>query len=632
MPVSLANSVVTDSVAASTFLGDFLLLLSADPRARPGEEWHARINLPVQIGTGPGQFRQVGPGVSLWWRGGTRLASVGAAGGAGLSHLPDSPVTPQGGSSVDPVLQRWTQRREVAPEQAAGRYGYALWDAEQRRVVALTDAFRTYPLYYTVTDELVACATDLRLILAARIVAPKADLHSLYHYLNFSYVPAPHTILENVHKVPPGHVLRASPGRAATAPYWDARYAEDLRADTDTLAHELRERIVQTVIRYQPSCDSWGTFLSGGTDSSSISGILARNAKPGRVKSFSIGFGESGYDELAYARIAATHFDLDARERNVSEQDAVAAIPRLIQAFDEPFGNASAIPSYYCAALAQESGVDVLVAGDGGDEIFGGNERYRKDRIFDWYHHSPRLLQRAVQATLGLVGGADVRIVNRVRNFVHRGSLPNPDRFYTDDSFASDQYAELLGASFRAVVDPAESLELLRRVYGQAAADCGLHKLMYLDLKMAIAENDVVKVTRAARLAGVSVVFPYLDQDLVQFTGRLPCDCKLRGLEKRYLFKRAVRDILPREIIKKKKHGFGLPISVWLRRPGPYRDLVYDIVLSSKAASRGYFEPRHVRALFECHARGAWDYSSETYLLLMLELWHRTYLDGEGNG
>ena len=607
-------------------LGEFLVCLGAGgalpamQRLRDVSAWPAWRGAPAEV-----RFSEPAPGVAVWTRGEVRQLGEAGVGGIGLAMEPGGAGDPSGAA-----LQRWMSERRWSNEGLRGRYSYVLWDAAERRLLACVDPFRTYPIYYASSGDTLLVASDLRLILASGLVPARVCVSALYHYLNFSYVPAPHCAIEGVSKLAAGHCIESRGGAVQVRKHWDAVYPADLRGSDDDRARELRDRMVSAVSGYRPATAlAWGTFLSGGTDSSSIASILSRASSPGKVSSFSIGFAEEGYDELSYSRLAAERFGLDAHERSVGEADAVAAIPRLIDAFDEPFGNSSAIPTYYCADLASQSGVGLLVAGDGGDEIYGGNERYRKDQIFEWFHRSPALVRGAGHALAGALKGVDSRFANRIKNFVYRGSLPNPDRFYSDDSFASDQFEALLSDGFRAKVGRDDSLDVQREIYRAAQADCNLHRLMYLDLKMTIADNDVVKVVRSSRLAGTQVAFPYLDRELVEYTGRLPGSDKVRGLEKRYLFKRATEEILPVEIRKKKKQGFGLPVSVWLRRPGPFRDMVHDVVMSSRAASRGYFRTEHVDHLMKRHERGAWDHSAEIYLLLMLELWHRQYVDGQ---
>jgi asparagine synthase (glutamine-hydrolysing) len=616
----------------SSALGDFLLWVR-----RPQKNVVANLDLRAiewpPIGSDVEARRHdVSPEISIWCRGDVLLRTADDAGGVAVVN---APTRMNGGSAMreedDRILKGWMQARMIEPRTALGRYCYALWDVQTRRVTTFTDAFRTCSIYYATTADQFVCGTDLRLILATGSLDGEVDPRSLYHYLNFSYIPAPWSAIKGIYKLPAGTLLSASPGELATQRYWDPRYVEDLTGDTETLSAELRDQIVASVRRYRPlSSANWGAFLSGGTDSSSIAGILAREPGGGSVSTFSIGFGESEFDELGYARIAAAHFSFDAHMRIVSEDDAVDVLPRIVRTFDEPFGNASAIPTHYCAMLAQQFGVTTLVAGDGGDEIFGGNDRYRKDKILEWFYRAPRIVRKSGELTSRFLSGVDSRWANRLKNFVQRGSLPNPDRFYSDDSFVSDHFAELLTEDFRGAVGRDDSLNYQRHVYGEADARCDLHKLMYLDLKMTIADNDIVKVTRAGRLAGIGVVFPYLDRDLIEYTGRLPCKYKVSGLRKRYLFKRAMRDILPQAILEKTKQGFGLPVSVWLRRQGRFRELVNDIVFAQRAASRGYFNMGYVRSLLERHQRGAWDYSPEIYRLLMLELWHKAYLDNHG--
>ncbi len=572
--------------------------------------------------------RQVGPEITVVYAGGVVLHDEPDGGGVGIFQLAPG----EGATRVAPqeLLARAARGLGAGATSVAtglaGSFCYAAWSRDPVRVAATADAFRSQPLYYVSTTRGFACATDLRWLLASGLVGKDVDPHALYHYLNFGYVPTPFSILKGARKVPPGCVALSTANGVRIAPYWKPTYPEDLQGDDEGHAEELRRRIVGTVARYRPDeSEPWGTFLSGGTDSSSIAGILARQ---GPVKTFSIGFGEAGYDELAYARVAATRFGLAAHERTVSVDDALRLIPRLAFGFDEPFGNASAIPTHCCAALAAENGVRLLLGGDGGDEIFGGNERYRKDRVFDLYHRAPRVLRTLAEATLGVAGGVDWRPVNRIRNFIRRGSLPNPERFYTDDAFASECFEELLSPELRAEVDRGESLDLLRQTFDAAPAKSELNRLLYMDLQHAIADCDLVKVGRASKMAGVAVSYPYLDPDLVAFTGRLPAQGKVRGFEKRYLFKKAMAGVLPPEILAKRKQGFGLPVSVWLREHPGFRELVHDVVFSPRAQSRGYFDMPHVRTRLERHEKGAWDHSGEIFLLLMLELWHTAHVDG----
>ncbi len=615
----------------SAILGDFLVLLGPERPPTGMADLSDAALWPPAASDSPVRQAMPAPHVHVWARGDTRIMGHGAAGGLGLA------LEPPGGSSraatIDPrdaVVATWVRDGRFAHPHRNGRYSYVLWSIDGRRALACTDAFRTCPVFHAQVGAGLLIASDLRLILRSGLLAPRVSLQAVYQYLNFSYVPAPLTAIEGVAKLPAGTCLEWNGARVQLHRHWDARYPENLALPQVQRTAQLRETILRTVRDYRcADAQGWGTFLSGGTDSSSISGILSQ-AHDAPVNSFSIGFQENGYDELPYSRIASQHFGLAAHEYRVSEDDAVAALSKLVRAYDEPFGNSSAIPTFYCTTLAAQHGVTLMVAGDGGDEIFGGNERYRKDQIFHRFHAAPRSVRALGQSLAGALRGVDSRFANRIKNFVHRATLPNPDRFYSDDAFASKHFEALLSPTFRAAVRPDDALDVQRRIYASAQAHAELHRLMYLDLNMTIADNDVVKVTRAAKLAGVEVTFPYLDRRLVDFTGRLPATDKVRGLDKRHLFKLAMNDILPEAIRKKKKQGFGLPTSVWLRRGGSYAKLLTGIVLCDRASARGYFNPDFIRGLIERHQSGAWDHAADLHMLAMLELWHREYIDPIG--
>jgi asparagine synthase (glutamine-hydrolysing) len=243
-----------------------------------------------------------------------------------------------------------------------------------------------------------------------------------------------------------------------------------------------------------------------------------------------------------------------------------------------------------------------------------------------WYA-MPTPLKAVGRAVGGVAGRSDNHFLNRVENFFERASLPNPDRFYTDDSFASDHYEAMLTPEFRRAVGRDASLDWMRGVYRLGSSGGPLHRVMRLDLQNAIAQHDLRKVDSATRARGVSVRFPYLDPQLVDWVNRLPEHYKVRGLKKRYLFKLATRGILPDAILKKKKQGFGLPISVWMRSDPPFQKMMRDTLFDPRTVARGFWRPQFVEGLLAEHERGGWDHSDYLFRLLMLELWLRRYVD-----
>lgn len=620
---------MTRNLNSVTGLGHFMLLLvdSAD-RARVLAERLRRLRPAISGGKVPPVLKTVGPHAIIAGWGGITIDEGEASTVVGIF---------QRARYDAPALDAHTLHRlfaehvpgTVDPARLHGaNFAAVVVHNTEPRALALTAPFRQLPLYRATLDGLTVFATDARLVVELGVLPPDVDHDALYHYLNYSCIPAPHSIFRRLRKVPAGTQLRATPGMTLEECYWRPRFTGDYDGPVAALERELRDEIFETVRGHRPDATlRWGTFLSGGTDSSSIAGILSREHGAPPVRTYSIGFGEAGYDELEFARIAAARFGADARYRYVDEQDTLAAIPKLLEAYDEPYGNASAVPTYYCAAAAAADGMQVLIAGDGGDESFGGNERYAKDAVYRAYARLPQWLRNAVASRVGRPSRESGLLANRVRNFARRGALANPARFYKEESFASEYFDELLSPGFRGGIERDGSLHLMQQHYDELGHADELHRLMYIDLMMAIADNDLIKVQRASQAAGVCVIYPYLDMRLVDFTGRLRSYLKVNGTHKRWLFKRALREVLPERILAKPKQGFGLPIAVWARRPGPFRELMHDTLRSRRAAERGWFEQGFIEHLLDAHDRGGWDMSPELWRLLMLELWQREHVD-----
>jgi asparagine synthase (glutamine-hydrolysing) len=508
--------------------------------------------------------------------------------------------------------------------------GFALLhcQTETGRLILATDHFGIRPLYYYSSGQRLVFGTRLSSLVDLLDETPSLNIQSIYHYLNFSYVPGPETIYQGIFVLPPGAALFCGEREVRVSPYWHMSYPADATASEEELAFRLRQEIEQAVQKAMPGAEELatvGTFLSGGTDSGAISGIVARRATP--LKSYSIAFGEDAYNELHYATLLARAFGLAHQVHQLTSDELLESIPLLLQAGDQPFGNPSLVATWRCARLAAEHGTAVLLAGDGGDEIFGGNERYAKDSVYGVYYRLPARLRQILLAVSQRLPGQSF-FVNRVRNFTARGNFPNPERFYTDDALASKYWETLIHPHFARLVRRESSSEVMRRHFQQARAGNELDRLMYVDLQMAIWGNDLPKVMTAARATGVRVRFPFLDPDLAQFTGSLPSKYKVRGLQKRYLFKRAVADILPGETLNKTKHGFGVPVAEWVRSDRRVREAVIDPLLSAHGFLRTYLTANGVQQIVDEHVRGEWDHGMWLWALMMLERWMDARRDG----
>ena len=381
--------------------------------------------------------------------------------------------------------------------------------------------------------------------------------------------------------------------------YWDIRYDADRNSGTARLSREL-ESVVESSVAVH--CGNYprqelGAFLSGGTDSSAVVGLMSRSTRL-PVKAFSIGFDEPQFNELQYAKIAAEKFGAEHHTYLVTAGDCFEALPRILRYFDEPYGNSSAVPTYFCARLAAQHGIRALLAGDGGDELFGGNERYATDKIFEVYHRLPVALRRGLIEPLVAAMPFSGGIVRRARGYIRRANMPGVERMLSFQFLRTHPPAEVFEGDFLESLRDYTVLDIPALHYSEALARGHLNRLLHVDMKITLGDNDLPKVTCMSELAGIQTRFPYLDRTVAEFSGRIPARLKVKGFNKRFLFKRAFRELLPLEIIRKKKHGFGIPVAQWIRSDRRMRELARDTLLSARAAQRGYFRQSFIEELF----------------------------------
>jgi asparagine synthase (glutamine-hydrolysing) len=453
-------------------------------------------------------------------------------------------------------------------------------------------------------------------------VGSQLSHQAIFNYLYCHVVPSPGTIYQAIQKLRPGECLTFRKGAVDKRFYWQLRYDDDDgRESFDALADRFQRLLREAAGRAIAGDANIGTFLSGGTDSSTVTGLLSELCgKP--PKTYSIGFAADGFDEMEYARITARHFAADAHEYYVTPQDVVDAIPLIAQAYDEPFGNSSAVPTYFCARMARADGVRVMLAGDGGDEIFGGNVRYAKQKVFESYWSIPGPLRRALiePLTLGLPGGDRIPLLRKLRSYIRQASVPLPDRLESYNFLNRSPLADVLEPGFLVDVDVIQPLALLREVYQRTASASPVNRMMHLDLKFTLADNDLRKVSRMCELAGVEVRYPLLDEALVEFSGEIPVSLKVKGVKLRYFFKQALRDFLPAETLAKTKHGFGMPFGLWLRDHKFLADFANESLDAFQ--HRGIVKPSYIRELQQQHeTTHATYFGVMIWVIITLERW-----------
>jgi asparagine synthase (glutamine-hydrolysing) len=458
-------------------------------------------------------------------------------------------------------------------DQLRGAFSLLIVDKQQRRSLLAVDRFGIERLCYALTPagELVFAPSALE-VASARGVSRDIDPGALYQYFFFHMVPSPLTIFPHVSKLEPGHRLTFSHGSLTVDRYFKPRFHSTEPAERPELERELLTSLRSAVERTLDQ-RATGAFLSGGLDSSSVVGFLAELRKPARA--YSIGFSEERYNELEFARVAARHFGAIHRERLVTPADIAAAIPLIARSYDEPFGNSSAVPAYYCAQTVAEDGIEVVLAGDGGDELFAGNSRYVQQLKLESYQRIPRALRSSLFEPLlaDTAWPAHVPLVRKVASYVRQARVPLPDRLESWNHFVRTPPREILHPELVASVDAAAPVELMRRVYGRSTASAAVDRMLELDWQQTLADNDLRKVVRTCELAGVDVRFPMLDDDLAEFSMRVPAALKIRGLRLRDFYRRACQGFLPAEVLGKRKHGFALPFGVWMAEDAQLREI-----------------------------------------------------------
>ncbi len=460
------------------------------------------------------------------------------------------------------------------------------------------------------------CAVDLAVDNAA---VGELDPQGIFDYLYFHCIPGPSTVYRGVTRLLAGHALHFVDGTATVTPYWSPRYDEQQRGALPALESEFRDTVKSSVVRAIDGATMPAAFLSGGTDSSTIAGMLgAVTDAPART--YSIGFDAQGFDEMEYARIAARHFKTDHHEYYITPADLVASIPKIAAAYDQPFGNSSVLPTYYCARMAEADGVDRMLGGDGGDELFGGNTRYAKQRVFDYFERAPGVVKGLMRAALAPSAWESVPIVKKAQSYVRQASVPMPDRMQTYNLLARIGMATIFEPAFIAQVDVDKPMRDMRAWYARADAASLINRMLAFDFKYTLTDNDLPKVVTACRVAGVDAAFPFLDDAVVAFSERLDPELKLKGLKLRWFFKHALRDFLPAEIITKTKHGFGLPFGIWLGRDKALHEIAFGSLESLK--QRGIVRPAFIDQLrADLLSDHATYYGELVWVLMMLEQW-----------
>ncbi|MBC7250915.1 MAG: asparagine synthase (glutamine-hydrolyzing) [Anaerolineae bacterium] len=537
-------------------------------------------------------------------------------------------------SDTEVILHLYEDEGLHGVERLRGMFAFALWDSPRQRLFLARDRVGKKPLYYYQDDRRFVFGSEIKALLAHPQVPRRLNTAALPYYLVHGYVPAPETMFAGVKQLLPGHVLIVESGSVRTVPYWHwplgemgetgerGELGEEGWAERvlDALRDAVRARLIADV--------PLGAFLSGGLDSSLIVALMSQLMDE-PVKTFAIGFsGEPSFNELEYARQVAQRFATDHHEF-VVQPDAVDLLPALVRHYDEPFADSSAIPTYLVARLTRQH-VTVALTGDGGDELFAGYERFAAARLSANYRRLPGFLRRVVGGVVRRLPESTAYrgFARRARRFVDATDMPLAGRYLSwVGLFSGDMCRELLSSWGDS---PADEVLADYQARFERAAERGLvNQLLYVNATTYLPGDLLVKTDRMTMAHALEARCPFLDQELIELVAAIPPALKLRGMTTKYILKRAAEKLLPREIVHRPKHGFGVPVGRWFRQE--LSDYVRDVLLSPRARQRGYFDPVVVARLIEEHQRGRRDWGHQLWTLLTFEMWHRIYLDADAD-
>ncbi len=513
-------------------------------------------------------------------------------------------------------------------EHLRGMFALALYDHQKNQLICVRDRLGKKPFKYYANDNVFMFASELKSILTQPEYKKEIDYTAVHHYLTLQYVPAPLTGFKDIKKLEPAHylIVDCNNGKIKKERYWQLDYTRKLDLSKkeweDKILAELEEAVKLRMIADVPL----GAFLSGGIDSSAVVALMAKNnSQP--IKTFSIGFNESDHDETKYAQMIADKYKTD-HTKFIVKPDAMELLPTLVKQYEEPYADSSALPTYYLAKKTREH-VTVALNGDGGDENFAGYGRYSIQKFGLWYDKIGPLHNLLAKPTAKIINSIfKTTITNHAQTFAETLSLPYTQRYLSYIQYFSAEaknslYSEAMQKRMKNII----TNNIIVRAFSQAKATNKIDQTVYADIATYLPDDLLVKVDIATMAHGLESRSPFLDHKFMEMTSRIPTNLKLKGLNnKKYILKKALeKELVPKEILYRKKMGFGVPIEHWFRNE--MKDYMYEILLSDRAVNRGIFNKKAVKKLLDTHINTNINHAYRIWALITLEIWFQEFFD-----
>jgi asparagine synthase (glutamine-hydrolysing) len=517
-------------------------------------------------------------------------------------------------SDTETILHLYEEYDLSFVDHLRGMFAFAIWDGRKQRLVMARDRLGVKPLFYALEQGRLAFASELRALRLLLARPPEIDPQSVHDFFGFRYVPGPRTFYRGIEKLLPGHLLIAERKGTVCRPYWDVPVEDDaskpLKEVTEEVVEQLRESVRLRLIADVPL----GVFLSGGTDSSAVVALMSQlGAHP--LRTFSVGFDETPYSELPFARLVAERYHTEHQELVVRPENLTAELPRLVAFRNEPLAEPTDVPLYLISRCAAGS-VKVVLAGEGGDELFAGYPKYAADRLAGLFSAIPRQAARALVRWLP-------HGQRRVKVALEALSVDNPAERSVAwfAAFSREERKALFAPDFLEQVDPAHPARVIESYFEKVADRSPLKRMLYADLKVWLPDNLLARGDLMTMAASIEERGPFLDQKLVELAARIPTRFLVRGLRTKVLLKDALRPYVPDKALFRRKVGFRVPIAEWFR--GPLKPFVGDLLLSPQATTRQYFNTRNMEKFVREHFRAFRDREKQIWALINFELWCR---------
>lgn len=531
-------------------------------------------------------------------------------------------------SDTEVILHLYEEMGDECISQLNGMFAFAIWDSNMKRLFLARDRLGIKPLHYAERDGTFLFGSEIKSILQDPRLPRNVNKHALQEYLGFEYVPGSETMFEGIFKLLPGCTLTVEKGQTTVKRYWDLRYPSTCTLPEDAIANELYERLKKSITMRLMSDVPLGAFLSGGIDSSSIVGMMSQ-ATDRTIQTFSIGFDDVSYNELEYAQKVATLFNTEHHERIITP-DVTELVRTALQYLDEPLADVSIFPTYLISREAT-SKVKVVLSGDGGDELFAGYDWYRASRADAVaYQHIPRMIKNAIKGIADIVPATSKKkgTINEFKRFVEGASLPSELHHLRWQYFITEnERIALLSEPMRETGSCDIPPNPVNEYYARNSAPNSLAREQYVDLKMYLPDDILTKVDRMSMACSLEARVPFLDYTLVEFAATIPSYLKLRGTLTKYILKKAMGRLLPRDILYRKKQGFSIPMKNWLR--DELQDFMLDTLSSKRICEMGFFNPDYIEKITRQHLEGRRNNAHQIWSLMLFNLWHARYITKE---